>query len=76
MIFFKPVEERHHLEAQPGHKLAIPLFLLTSILYFGTFAYDYFNCCQNIDRTFAWFGGFYVVLGGLYMLAKLKKSAK
>jgi len=74
MNFLIPVEEKHQLVAQPGHKLAIPLFLLTSLLYFGTFAYDYFTCCQNFDKTFGWFGGFYVLLGSIYLITKFFKK--
>ena len=70
------MEERHQLEAQPGYKLAIPLFLFTSLPYFGTLLYDYIHCCGHVDNTFAWFGGFYVMLGGIYVLAKILKKGK
>ncbi|GHE76150.1 hypothetical protein GCM10011340_36300 [Roseivirga thermotolerans] len=76
MEFFEKVEERHQLEAQPGYKLAIPLFLFTSLPYFGTLLYDYIHCCGHVDNTFAWFGGFYVMLGGIYVLAKILKKGK
>ena len=58
------------VQEQPAYRLAIPLFLLTSLPYFGTLAYDYFNCCET-DKTFAWFGAFYLGLGGLFMINKL-----
>ncbi|NVJ45551.1 MAG: hypothetical protein HWE21_11125 [Cytophagia bacterium] len=70
------MEEKHQLIAQPGHKLAVPLFSLTALLYLGIVAFEYFtNCCHTFDQTFAWFGGFYIVLSGLYFLAKMVKRA-
>lgn len=59
---------------QPAYKLAIPLFLITSIPYFGAMVYNYLSCCET-DRTFAWFGAFYLGLGGIYLLRKLWKGA-
>ena len=58
------------LEAQPAHRLAVPLFLLTSIPYLLTLFFDYLGCCQ-VDTTFAWFGGFYLGLSGIYMLVRI-----
>jgi len=57
---------------QPAHKLAIPLFLLTSIPYFGAVVYTYLSCCET-DSTLGWFGAFYLGLGGLYMVRRLLK---
>ena len=74
-LFAKLEDHYSNLEAQPGHKLAVPLFFLTSIPYFITLGIDYWGCCQ-IDKTFAWLGGFYVVLGGVYMIAKFIKNGE
>ena len=65
------MEEKYlKVEAQPAYKLAVPLFLLTSIPYFITLAYDFaFN--DTPDKTFAWFGAFYLTLGGIYLLRKI-----
>jgi hypothetical protein len=69
------VDERQQLVAQPAHKLAIPLFLLTALLYMGTVAFEYFtNCCHAFDETFAWFGGFYITLGVIFLVIKNLKS--
>ena len=67
------MEEKYlKVEAQPAHKLAIPLFLLTSIPYFITLAYDY-TVSETPDKTFAWLGAFYLALGGLYLGLKFLK---
>ncbi|OEK00006.1 hypothetical protein BFP97_00045 [Roseivirga sp. 4D4] len=69
------MEEKYQkVEAQPAHKLAVPLFIFTSIPYFITLAYD-FLVSEKPDSTFAWFGAFYLALGGLYLgLRYLKRS--
>ena len=54
---------------QPAYRLAIPLFILTSLPYFGALIYDYLERCET-DRTFAWFGAFYLLLGGIYMIRR------
>jgi len=69
-----PVEDKEELIASPGHKLAIPLFLATSVPYFGVIAFDYLSCCGIVDKSFAWFVGFYVLLGGFYFMVKVFKS--
>ena len=50
----------------PVHKMAAPLFLITSIPYFAAMGYGYFSCCET-DDTFAWFGLFYLGIGGYYL---------
>lgn len=61
------VEDKYlKVEAQPAHKIAVPLFLLTSIPYFITLAYEFIVHDQP-DTTFAWFGAFYLALGGMYV---------
>ena len=66
-------EKEVHVIEQPAHKLAIPLFLITSIPYFIAMMYHQLVCCEP-DRTFGWFGAFYLGLSGLYLLRKLWKS--
>jgi len=68
LIFLE--EQSVLLEAQPAHKLAVPLFLFTSIPYFITLLLDYIGCCK-VDKTFMWFGAFYLGLSLVYMLVRL-----
>jgi len=64
------VEETEiQVKEHPVHHLAVPLFILTSLPYFGAVLYDYLNCCKT-DSTFAWFGAFYLGLGGIYLIKK------
>jgi len=68
------VEEKYlQVEAQPAHKLAVPLFVLSSVPYFMMLAYDFLVSDQP-DFTFAWFGAFYLVLVGLYFGFRLIKQ--
>ncbi|OEK06200.1 hypothetical protein [Roseivirga misakiensis] len=70
------MEEKHlTVQAQPAYKLAIPLFLLTSIPYFITLAYE-FVVSDKPDKTFAWFGAFYLSLGAIYLVIKLMLRKK
>ncbi|MFY0591883.1 hypothetical protein [Roseivirga sp.] len=65
------MEEKYTtVQAQPAYKLAIPLFLLTSIPYFITLVYE-FTSSDSPDKTFAWFGAFYLGLGAIYLVRKL-----
>ncbi|WP_422008946.1 hypothetical protein [Roseivirga pacifica] len=69
------MEERSTLvEEQPAYKLAVPLFLLTCLPYFGTIVYDVTRCCGKIDNTFVYFGGFYLILGALYLVIRYFKK--
>jgi len=62
-------EKTYQLTAEPAHKIAVPLFLVTSLFYFIPLGYYYFSCCET-DNTFAWFGGFYLGLSLLYLANK------
>ena len=63
-------ENIFELEAQPGYRLAIPLFLSTALPFFGALGYDY-TTRGEFDSTFMWFGGFYVLIGLLYLGRKV-----
>ncbi|KYG78900.1 hypothetical protein AWN68_04540 [Roseivirga echinicomitans] len=69
--FFNSIleEKTFELKAQPAHKIAVPLFLLTALCYFVPIGYFYFSCCET-DSTFIWFGGFYLALGLIYLVRK------
>jgi len=54
----------------PIHNLAAPLFLITSIPFFGAFAFDYFKRGE-FDSTFAWLGLFYFGIGSYYLAKKI-----
>ncbi len=67
------MNERTEVIEQPASKIAIPLFILTSLPYFGVLAYDYI-IEGAIDKTFMWFGAFYLGIGLFYFLFKRSRN--
>jgi hypothetical protein len=57
------------VQEQPVYNLAAPLFLMTSIPFFAAMVYDYVDQ-GSFDKTFAWFGLFYLGIGGYYLARK------
>ena len=62
-------DQNQVVQEKPTYNMAAPLFLLTSLPFFAAMIYDYIDQ-GAFDKTFAWFGVFYLGIGGFYLAKK------